>query len=284
MIQLNNFTEEELLNTLLVVVKELELNPPFRAANGITSEILSSHLKIPVDVINTIIMKLYSDGLLSAHKNDDNTFTQCACSEKTNNIFEEFEKRPLAEIALLVLQKTYEWYQRNNYQTDTQENSALVSLALGIANHEKVKSAITMLFSKGFLRKWVIMRDFISFCITIDGVNFMETPNREEELISPIIIHGNQGNISISSNNVTQSINTKELDKLLFGLEETIKNNVDESLRDNALDDLETVKELAKSEKPKVNLIKRILDNLKNIPVLVEGVKSVMDFINSIPK
>ncbi|HRU01718.1 MAG TPA: hypothetical protein P5239_08455 [Victivallales bacterium] len=267
MMQLNRFTEEELLNTILVVLKELELNPSFGAKNGITSEILSSELKIPIEVINTTVMQLYSDGLISANKMNDGSFTHCICSEKTNLLFENFEKRPLAEIALLVLQKTYEWYQRNNYQTDTQENSVLISLALGISNHEKVKSAISMLISKQLLRKWVIMRDYISFCITIEGVNFMETPNTKDKNISPIIIHGNQGNISISSNNVTQSIYTNDLEKVLGRLEETIKNSVDESLRENVLDDLETVKELIKSEKPKVKLITRILDKLKNIPV-----------------
>jgi predicted transcriptional regulator len=284
MIQFNNFTEEELSNALLVILKQFEFNPPFRAQNGITSEIISSEMKLDPNVINPIIVHLYSEGLISAEKQDNGAFIHCRCSEKTNQLFTNFEKRPLTEIALLILQKTYEWYQRNNYQTDTQENSLLISAALGITNHEKVKSAITMLISNGLLRKWVIMRDFISFCITIEGVNFMEEPKMKEENIAPIIIHGNQGNISISSNNVTQTISKNELDNLFTSLEETINSKVDEALRENAIDDLETVKELVKSEKPKINLITRILDNLKNIPVLVEGVNSIVQIINEIPK
>ena len=286
MVNLESFNKEELENAILLEIDALEAQPSFNCKFGITTEIIFRKTKIPQESINASIKNLISENLLEASLQEDSICYQfCKCTSKATNMFSSMEKRPLHEIALLVLKKVYDWYVRNDYQKDTQENSFYLSMALGINNHEKVKDAVKFLIDRGLLRKWVILRDYISFCITIEGVNFMENSKTREEKITPIIIRGNNsGNISINSQNITQSIHQNNLSKAFDELHKLIIKKTDKEEKQDLLDDLETAKELAKTEQPKISLIKRLLNNIGRIPALCTAVNSVIDLINNLPK
>ena len=95
-----------------------------------------------------------------------------------------------------------------------------------------------------------------------------------------IVITGNSGNISIGSENVTQTININELRQTFEKLEKLINEKLADTQKQDALDELETAKELAKVQPPKWNLVKKALSHLGTVPAICEGVKSVIDFVS----
>lgn len=279
--KIEDLNHEEKLNSMLVTLKNIESEPSARTQNGITPKNIEFYLGIKEEEINSLLPELINNGLVDATLDSQNNFTQCMCTENANQMFKNFESRPLNDISLIILQKSYELYQRYNYSLDLQINSVLVAHSIGIVNHEKVKSAVQNLIDHGLLRKLVITRQYISFSITLDGVNYMENSkdNSEENITTstPIIIHGNQGNISIASNNVTQTLNRTEIERSFNELEQVIRRELSGEEQKVALENLEAASELAKLEKPKKSVISRVLDCLPQIPAIIDGVKTIID-------
>ena len=104
--------------------------------------------------------------------------------------------------------------------------------------------------------------------------------NKTEQSPSQIVINGNSGNIAISSENVTQIVNSNELNQAFERLENLIKEKLKDSQKQDALEKVEMAKELSKTQHPKWNLVKKILDHLGTIPVICEGVKAVIDLVS----
>ena len=280
MIQFEDFTEQEISNAVLLIIQKIsEINKIIS-----TPQIMLECKEFNQDWINTGFQVLLDKQYITATKKPDGCFYDCKLTQTAFDYLHDNENKTLADTAILVLLKTYEWYIRNNYVIDTQENSGVISYALGIPNHEKVRNAVKFLIDKGLLRKWVIMREYISFCITMEGINFIENENKQENKteMSPkqIVISGNTGNITISSENVSQTINTNELNQAFEKLEQLIKEKLIDSQKQDALEDLETAKVLSSMQYPKWNLVKKALNHLGSIPAICEGVKVVIDLVN----
>lgn len=280
MIKFENFTETEIANAMLLIIQEI-------AENNIsvsTPQIMKDCKTLGQDWINIGFQVLLDKQYITAEKKADGCFYDCKLTQAGLDYLQSNENKTLYETAMLVLQKTYEWYIRNNYVMDTQEDSRIVSYSLGINNHEKVRNAINMFIENGLLRKWVVMRDFTSFCITIAGVNFMEQKNEEEskkeQSANQIVINGNSGNIAIGSENVAQSVNANELNQAFERLENLINEKLEGVQKQEALDEVEMSKELSNSQHPKWNLVKKAIGRLGVIPALCESVKTIMDLIN----
>ena len=283
MVSFRDFDKDEFENSILVEIDALENQSSSNNTNGITSELIANQLDINTERVNQSIINLISKGYIEAIYNEESSnYYFCKCSEKAKKVFSEIEKRPLTEIATLVLKTAYTWYIRNGYVKDTQENSLLIAFALGINNVEKINDAIQFLIDKGLLKKWTITRQYILFGITTNGVIRMENPKQNESNITPIIIRENSGNISIGSQDVNQTINNKELDQAFNNLRDLIISKIDEPKQKELLEDLETAQELSKNESPKIHLITRLLNHMKDIPVLLGAATAIIEMINKL--
>lgn len=280
MIEFEKFTEEEISNALLLIIQEIEEKNELIS----TPQIMADCKDLGQDWINTGFQVLLDKHYITANKELDSCFYNCKLTQTAIDYLNGKDVLTLTETANLVLEKSYEWYIRNSYVMDTQENSNIISYALGIRNHEKIRNAIMSLIDKGFLHKGVVMRDFTIFCITTDGVTFVENQhkqvNKTEKSPSQIVINENSGNIAISSENVTQIVNSNELNQAFERLENLIKEKLEDSQKQDALEKVEMAKELSKTQHPKWNLVKKILDHLGTIPVICEGVKAVIDLVS----
>jgi len=175
MMKLENFNEEELKNALLVQTSWLEEEPPFNCPDGITSKLLQEQLGIPIEAVNALIKKLLISKHIEATEVADGNYIHIKCSLTSNDYLSGMVQKSLNDISFLIFTKLYEWYVRNNYQIDTQENSFIICLALGIKNHEKIINAISNYVQKGLFKKWVLTNQCMLFGLTIQGVSYMET-------------------------------------------------------------------------------------------------------------
>jgi hypothetical protein len=270
------FTDDENKNIVLVVMYRINDNvPSMTGERGIVIDYLSSEASLEIEKLTQYLNDLSKENYveLIADKR----------VKLTTNGKEYLDKNStftLKQTSSQILHKTFEIYLREDYNDTIQFNSFLVGCCLGMANINKVNSAVKELIDIGYLKKLVMTRDFISYYITNEGINFIESDNSEEEkiMISPVIINNRDGNVAINSTNVKQNINNNDLTGYFQILEKLITENMGSNQKPDALFTLEIIQELSKVDPPKKPLIQKLLDNLDKIPVLFEIVEKIREY------
>jgi hypothetical protein len=178
-----------------------------------------------------------------------------------------------------MLEKSYDIYKRAGYDSTFQFESAFIGGIIGITNISKIRSAIEMLDNKGLISNPAIMSDNIIYFISARGIDMIENEPKKQETGSPVFINAPGGNVAVNSSDFKQNINNNELSGYFAILEKLINENIKGHEKEGALNDLETIKELAKADSPNKSLIQRFLSNLGKLPVLLDIVKKVKDII-----
>lgn len=287
MITFQNFTTEELKNSVLVLIDAFEhdQSQSIDEGKGVTDTLIAEKMDVDITSLQSILKVLREESKIDFEKKDS-LICNIHCLDEATKLFYAFENMKLSDLAIKILMKSYEWYKRQNYQLDPQQDSFILCCSLGINNLEKTWNALDLLDSKKLIKKWIKNRYIYRFGITLEGVNFMENPPAPKQTAAPIVnITGNSGNVSINSNNVSQSIsnNTNQLEELFGIIEKSIKENADSIKQQDMLDDLETARELTKSENPNPRLITRIMTGLgAALPIVLDSTQKVIELIQSV--
>ena len=287
MITFQNFTTDELKNSVLVLIDAFEhdQSQSIDEDKRVTDTFISKEMDVDIISLQSILKLLKEESKIDFEEKDSLIY-KIHCLDEATKIFDAFKNMKLSDLATKILMKSYEWYKRQNYQLDSQQDSYILCCSLGINNLEKTWNALDLLDSKKLIKKWVKTRCIYRFGITLEGVNFMENPPTPKQTIAPVVnITGNSGNVSINSNNVSQNIanNINQLEELFGIIEKSIKENVTSTEQQNMLDDLETARELTKSENPNSRLITRIMTRLgAALPIVLDSIQKVIELIQSV--
>jgi hypothetical protein len=278
-----DLTDDELNNLILVTIyrKQDDLLYP---ENGVELAFLASKLNIELDELRRYIRKLKEQKLVSVHfeqtKGGQHFLNP---TEKALDEFERLNGLTISETARIILEKSYDFYKRGGYDNSIQLNSAMVGNVAGFYKTSKVQIAVELLKDEGYIQNPAVMLGNTIYFLSARGISMIESGiEKQATKIRPVTVNINNknGNIAINSSGVSQIINLNELPGYFEKLEKLITDNLKDSERKDALDDLETVKELAKSDPPKKHLIQKVLNNLDKIPVLIGIVKQLKEFFN----
>jgi DNA-binding MarR family transcriptional regulator len=279
-----DLTDDEIFNLILVTIIQVQDKLPF-SENGVELKFLANNLDMEINMLKKCIQELTKKQLVTWHH--DQSFESNIYIKPTEKTLENFEKHntlTISETAEIVLEKSYDFYKRSGYDSSIQLSSNMIGIAAGFNNMEKVQSAIELLESKGYIKNPAVMLGNTIYFLSAKGISMIENKTDKKSVnSSPVTLNyidNKNGNVSINSNNVNQIINPIELAGYFEKLENLITENLKNKEKDDALDDLETVKELAKSTPQKKHLIQKVLNNLDKIPILIEVVKQIREFFN----
>jgi hypothetical protein len=280
-----DLTNDEIYNLILVTIDQIQGNLSY-PENGVELTFLASNLDMKLDELKKCIQELRLKKLVSWHfeKTRGGQFFVNP-TEKTLEYLEKMNSLTIHETAKIILEKSYDFYKRGEYDNSMQLDSSLIGSIAGFSNITKVQSVIELLEDEGYIKNPAIMHGNTIYFLSARGIGMIETKTENQTMsISPVTINNyidnKNGNVAINSNNVEQIINYKELTGYLDKLEKLITENLIDKEKKDALDDLETMKELVKSDSPKKHLIQRMLNNLDKIPILIEVVKQIREFMN----
>lgn len=273
-------TDEEIYNLILVTIDQVQKNLPF-PENGAELKFLAGELNMEPNEVKKYIQELKIKRAVS-WRFDETRGGQFFINptEKTLENFEKLNELTVSETAKIILTKSYDFYKRAGYDSSIQLESATIGSVIGLNNFSKINSALEILEDEGLIKSPAVMRNNTIYLLSAKGINMIESKPEKQLMNSggTIIVNNTDGNVAINSNNVNQTISANELQQYFGILEKLITENLKEQEKSDALNDLETVKELAKIEPPKTHLIQRILNNLDKLPILIEIVKKIREF------
>ena len=274
-------TREETENLILSSLDYL-MQISYGTENGITLKTLANNVNIELNEVKKHIKVLEKKKTVSCqfYQTGDDSF-YIKPTEQTIEFFEKRNSLPLNETVRLLLEKSYDIYKRDNYNSMFQFDSTFIGSIIGINNIAKIKSAIELLNNKGLINNPAIMLDNIVYFISAGGIDMIESGSKKQETSSSVFINAPGGNVAVNSNDFKQSIkiHNNDLPEYFAILEKLINENIKGNEKDNALNDLETIKELTKADPPNKNLIQRFLNNLGNFSFLLDIIKKVKDLI-----
>jgi hypothetical protein len=276
-----DLTDDEIFNLILVTINQIQDNLPY-PENGVELTFLASNLDMELDLLKKYIQKLKLQKLVSwrfEQTRGGQFFVNP--TEKALENSEKLNELTVSETAKIILEKSYDLYKRGGYDNSIQLNSAMIGGVAGFNNVSKIQSAIELLEDAGYIKNPAVMSGNTIYFLSVRGISMIESKTENQTAkINPVTVNINNksGNVAINSSNVNQIINLNELSEYLERLEKLITDNLNDKEKKDALDDLETVKELAKSDTPKKHLIQKVLNNLDKIPILIEVVKQIKEF------
>jgi predicted transcriptional regulator len=272
-------TKGETENCILVTLDYLQQNSDY-PENGVALKKLAANMNMEVNEVKKFIKELKERNAVRwcfVGTIDGEFYIKT--TEQTIEFFEKINALSLNETARLMLEKSYDIYKRAGYDSTFQFESAFIGGIIGITNISKIRSAIEMLDNKGLISNPAIMSDNIIYFISARGIDMIENEPKKQETGSPVFINAPGGNVAVNSSDFKQNINNNELSGYFAILEKLINENIKGHEKEGALNDLETIKELAKADSPNKSLIQRFLSNLGKLPVLLDIVKKVKDII-----
>lgn len=281
-----DLTDDELFNLILVTIIQTQDNLQF-PESGVELKLLANNLGMELNMLKKYIQELTKKQLVSWYH--DQSFEPNIYINPTEQALENFEKHntlTISETAKIILEKSYDFYKRSGYDGSIQLNSNMIGSVAGFNNIAKVQSAIELLQIDGYIKNPAVMLGNTIFFLSARGISKVENENKTEKKqmdnnpVTVNYIDNKNGNVAINSNNVNQINSPIELEGYFEKLENLITENLNDKEKTDALEDLETVKELAKSKSPKKHLIQKILNNLDKIPILIEAVKQIKGFFN----
>jgi len=267
-------SEVECINSTLVEMNIIEDNTPSMSGDrGIDIDFLSKETSIEIEeltkLLNYLSTKKYVEWV---------TDKRIKMTNNGKNYLNKNSNYTLQQTADLILKKTYEIYVRDNYNGTFQFNSFQIGSYLGIANNNKVNSAVKYLIENGYFDKITTTSYYIMYTLSNDGINFMETDNAEENKKTPISITNNfysevtNSQIQQLSNNsvqtMKQGIDTDKIYEIIKTIEENYK-NLDTSIRKSIEPHIEEIKTEMKRTSPDNNKVKQCLQTIRNV---LEGV------------
>ena len=271
-------TKEETENLLLVTLNYLQQNSNY-LENGVGLKLLSQNTNIELNNIRKYIQEMKLQNIVSTRLNQTNAEEiYIYPTEQTIEKFDKLNTLTLSETAMILLKKTYDIYKRANFDCYFQFDSAFIGSLVGFTNDTKVRSAIEMLAENGLINNPAVMLDNIIYFISAKGISMIENGSDNYASQGNVVVNNIGGNVAVNSNNVKQSIITNELEEYFAIMEKLINENLSGEMKSNAINDLDTIRELSKVEQPKKHLIQKLLDNLDKIPILLEIANKIREF------
>jgi len=270
------FTVEEIRNSILVFMREIQSNTPaMNEERGVTYDYFLDYTKMEVNDFMNNLDTLIDNGLIN--KMDNNRLT---LSPKGKILLDENNAISLTELSSLIIEKAYEIYQRGNENTSMQFNSMKLAVILGISKFDKVVMAIDELYEAGLVGKPAKTRYYANFLLSRKGIILGENGFKMSEKSSKsdnasIIVRDVRGNVAINSDNVNQNIGAEDITQYFRELEGRINEYLYDKEKEDALVAAATVEELSKAQHPNRSLIEVFLNNLDKIPILIEIVSKI---------
>jgi predicted transcriptional regulator len=272
-------TKEETENLILVALDDLQQNS-YYSENGVKIETLAKAVNMELGDLKKYIqeLKLKNEANWNFEQKSGGEF-YISITEQTIEKLKKLNALTINEIATLLLKKSYEIYQRANYDSYFQFDSTFIGAIIGINNIPKIRSAIEMLNNRMLISNPAIMTDNIIYLISPEGIDMIENGDKKQMPANSVIVNNIGGNVAVNSDNARQSVSNNELEGYFSTLEKLIEENLKDDVKSNALNDVELIRELVKVEPPKKPLIMKVLDRLEKIPVLIEIIKTIGGFI-----
>jgi hypothetical protein len=276
-----DLTEEEFTNLILVTIDQLQQNLPY-PENGVELKFLASNLGKKLDEVKECIQKLKAQKTVSWRFDQTRELFFVNPTAETLENFEKLNALSLSETSNIILKKSYDFYRRAGHDSSIQLSSSIIGSVIGLNNISKINSAVEMLLDKGLIKNPAIMRDNTIYFLSAKGIDMIENePEKQAESGDYISLSNITGNVAIHSSHVNQTVNNNESVAGYFEiLEKLITENLKGKEKTDAIDDLETIKELAKVETPRKHLIQRVLNNLDKIPALFEIADKIRNYFS----
>jgi predicted nucleotide-binding protein len=204
-------TDEEYKYLLLTKLNQLiNNNPKF----DIELNFLASKLGWETE-INTIekYLNILSNEKAVSLKYTNGDFQLCyiTLTEQTNNMLTEKNNIPLSEMAMQLLNKSYECYKRNNSLSNETYFTISIANCIGISNISRINNAFEILNNAGYVKDIKEVNDFQyqgykSFMLSASGIDFIERKMHENNnFASSTKLITSSSNILETNNYITNS-------------------------------------------------------------------------------